>query len=289
MSKLILRETDFSAITPAKFPLRNYYIVGIDIDGGFKKMDYLGKITSIGGGSRPFNGDRVVTRPGLPAVVIGPVADVHEFTEKMFFPDQGPLMYMSCDHVREFGASLDVVISWSVMQRSNPIVGIVVDGNNIGPNGQATQSGQVTRRLPGYNNTTFYGTAVDGGGASVAAQDTITWAHKRFAFSNVNNLLLSSYTPSAISTLLNSLSTSSYTLSNSKNGQTTLDPSGQYMYFAFVLEGNEAAANFIINTLPNNAFTFRDFVYVNQFGFQKTFRIYKSGNITGGTFNVTVS
>lgn len=290
MSKLIVKATNFADITPSQYPLSGYFIIGIDTaDGGFKKMDHLGVVTSIGGGDAPFNGNRTVSRPGLPAVNVGPTASVGEFVDKMFFPAQGPLLYMSCDSVREFGATKAVTISYTVVKRSNPVTSILVDGNSIGPNGASTQSGTVSRTLAGFTNTTFLGSVTDGTDPGYASA-TINWYHKRFAFVTATDFLDTAQSPAQISTFLNTLSSSSFVFSNSKsgNGVVTLNPGNQYMCFGYILAGNEATPNIVINTLPNNGFTARDFTYTNQYGHATTFRLLRSQNKTTGVFNITV-
>lgn len=289
MSKLIIKATNFAEITPSLYPDAGYFIIGIDTaDGGFKKLDHLGVLTSIGGANLPFYGDRIVTRPGLPAVNVGPTKNVNEFVNKMFFPAQGPLLSMICDGVREFGASKTVTINYTAVTRTNPIISIIVDGNTIGPDGTANQSGSVSRTLADFNNSTFSGVVTDGTDSGYASVG-INWYNKRFAFVTDTDLLDVAQTPAQISTLLNTLTSSSYSFSNTKNGNNILLPSNQYMCFAYVLNNNTAIPNIIVNTISNNAYTYRDFVYTNQYGYATIFRLLRSGNKTGGSpFNVTI-
>lgn len=289
MSKLIIKATDFAAITPDQLPAFGYYVIGIDvIDGGFKKLDHLGILTSIGGSSLPFDGNRPVTRPGLPVVTVGHVDNVNQFVDQMFFPAQGPLLSMSTTNAREFGDSKSFDISYTATRRTNPVTSLVVDNNIIGPDGTVSQSGVVNHVLTDYIDTTFTGVISDGNNPS-SASTSITWYNKRFAFVNSLNLVDGSQSPSQISAILNGLSSGSYSYSNNKSGTNTLNPSNQYMYYGYILLGNPNPTNFIVNTIANNAYTYVDFVYTNQFGLAKTFRLWKSGNLTTGAFTATIS
>lgn len=243
------------------------------------------------GGDPNFNGNRTVTRSGLPSVNVG-TSTVNGFLEEYFFPDIPPGAALtisgSSTLIRYFGNNSTVGLAYTATRNTLPITSITLDGNTIPiTNGGNTQSGTSGKTLTTPNTNQTFVLAVSDGSNVTNANASVVFRDKRYYFGNPSNLISENDANTTISVNLeDNGSTAEFATSRVKS-TFSINLSGEFFYYVY--DSTYGAASFTINGLLNNDFTVKTFSFTNPFGFVKTFRMYRSNNVLTGTFNIAVS
>jgi hypothetical protein len=236
-----------------------------------------------GSGGGKFNGNRPVTRSGLPAINVGNVKDLAQWVEKYFFPAVPPGASLTGGNTRQFGSSPNLTLNYTATKNTFPITAITVNGQSIVPTGN-TQSGSQAAVATQDVNTTF-AMQVVAGSDTTNATTGVVWSHKRFwgkIAKGVSPVLAGSANPAftvsdaEILALTgagvgagNEFSTSRVKTYNGING------AGDYLIFAFPTAWG--TPSFTVNGLPNTAFTkVRDNAFINSDGFSHPFQVWIS-------------
>jgi hypothetical protein len=236
-----------------------------------------------GGRSGKFNGNRPVTRNGLPAINVGEVKDLAEWVEKYFFPAVPPFASLTGGNTRQFGASPNVILSWSATKNTFPIEQITVNSAAITPTGN-TQSGTLGALATQNVNTTF-SMQVKAGSDTVYASTGVIWSHKRY-WGKIQK---------AVSPVLNGAANPAFTISDaqilaltgagvgtgsefaSSRAKTYNGINGGGDYLIFVFPTAWGMPQFTVNGLPNTAFTkVRDNAFINSDGYSTSFQVWVS-------------
>jgi len=124
--------------------------------------------------SKPFNGNRAITRTGAFLGITPGGTSESQFLENLFYPAVAPGATLTASNAnKELGdPTATTTLNWSVTKNTNPITSIIVDGATIAATG-SSQSGSRTGNLNGANKT-FTMTVVAGGQATNASA-TITY------------------------------------------------------------------------------------------------------------------
>lgn len=175
---------------------------------------------------------------------------MQQMFDLLLYPYIGPsITVFSGGGNREFGASTTVALSWSVVKNSNLITSIIVNGSPQLPTGY-NQSGVVAANAVQNVNTTF-NMSVSDGTSTPGASTTVTWLNKRYwgrhpSFTLPNNAQILALDGAGVGAG-NELATSRV---QTRNG---IDGASQYLAFAWPTTfGNPS---FVINGLPNTAWT----------------------------------
>ncbi|MBF9237438.1 hypothetical protein I2I05_08510 [Hymenobacter sp. BT683] len=237
-----------------------------------------------GGDNTPFNGQRpiVAAIPYLQGKTLGGTTTgaVLENFLKVLYPAQAPVATLSVANPnREVGESTAVTLTYGVAVKDNPIDSIVVNGGQRDPD---VLTGVVTTATAVDTNTTFTMSATDSAGLTDSESVTVQYFRNRFWFRAAANLLTSS--ASEVSEILNSITSKEFSTSRAQTRSFTLD--AEYIYFAYPV--SFGTASFVVGGLPNTAYQFKDFAYVNTFGNSTLYRLYRSGNAGTGTITVEV-
>lgn len=231
-----------------------------------------------------------------PATVGGAVAGttfsgtVQDALDKVLYPYVAPLPAMSASGAtRQFGSSTAVTLSWSVTKKSNTITSITVDGTSVSPTGgnQAGTKAVVATHssVPvSTSESQSYSMSVGDGTSTPSTTATVTWMNKiywgRVDLSGIGNpnLTLSPGSAAAVGaaitdTIIKALngagvSPGSALATSWSKTYTNINGSGQYLVWAFPASFG-ATPTFVVNNLPNTAFTKvrSNSVFVNEFGF----------------------
>lgn len=184
---------------------------------------------------------------------------------------------------REFGAGTVVSLVWSVFVGSSIITSINVNGNVIVPTG-GNQNGVAGPFNSVSNvNTTFGMTAYDGT-TYVNASTSVTWSNRRYwGTSNIFGVLNSTqiqalggitiYAGIGAGAGVGSGSELSTTRVQTRNG---INGGGNYLTFAWPT--SFGTPSFVINGLPNTAFTKIQsaYAFVNQYGYTASYDVWMS-------------
>lgn len=174
---------------------------------------------------------------------------MQQMFDLLLYPYIAPSCSLSGGGSREFGASIVVALSWSVVKNTNPITSIIVDGNPQLPTGNS-QVGVAAANAVQNVNTTFNMSTSDGT-STPGSSTTVTWLNKRYwgrhpSFTLPNNAQILALDGAGVGTG-NELDTSRV---QTRNG---IDGASQYLSFAWPTTfGNPS---FVINGLPNTAWT----------------------------------
>lgn len=245
----------------------------------------------------PFNGNRTVTRSGLPSINTGD-STLIAWINNYFFPSTSPTVSLSVSggNSREFmaaGAALTVDLSWSATRpvACLPIASITVDGVSqtlmVPFNEGQTQNGILTGRTLNRNiNASYTVTGVATDAKSGTQTQTVTWLWRRywgafvspypptdvrFSITDANIIAL---TGAGVGTG-NELSTTRVKTYNNINA------AGNYLVFAWPTAwGNPS---FIINGLVSTAFTkVRSNTFTNSAGASTSYDVWVSNTTQAG-------
>jgi hypothetical protein len=256
-------------------------------------LTYIGggkiKLTA-GAGSSAFNGNRTVTRSGIPNVNVGG-STVNQFLEGYFFPSVPPVASLSGGGTRDMGNNASFTLSWSVTRRTNPMTSGTVNGNSItsqitGLAQNATANGSFTGTTittPNTNQT--YNMTVSTASENVNASTSITFSRRRFFYGDSVNLIGLNNTD--ISNNVNLHLAQSEFASNRVKSTFTVTLASQFFYY--VIPASFGVPSFVINGLSNTDFTSQSFTYTNQYGFAESFVVWRTNNLLSGNFNFSVS
>ncbi len=259
-------------------------------------------------GSETFNGNRTVTRSGLPAVNVG-TTTIQDFLEKYFFPViiTGPgasLSLASGSTSRELGSSNAVSLNWTATKNTNSITSITLTANNGGSYSSGTpitatgntQSGSASATTVANTNTTFTLTVSDG---TTSPTSNVTISYFNRVYNGVSSVS-SGITDGQIQALANSPFATSRTL-----GSTAYSPSSQYVYFvwpaSFDPSGGCNAVDasdgvtpvgttncFFQGSTPVTDFLVQTRSFTNASGYTSSYKIYRSANLLSGSISYSV-
>jgi hypothetical protein len=288
--------TDFAGILKSKGVEIDATLTGATSAVTGHVLTYLaGKIrlapSQGGGGSGTFDSNRVTTRAGIPSVNVGGVT-VNQFLEGYFFPSVPPSPSISGGGVRQFGNNAGFTLSWTATRRTQPITSITVNGLSVAPgffsalpvNGSVTSGTSATIATPNNNQT--YNMTVTTASESVNASTSVTFSHKRYFYGDTQDII--PFSDANTTTNVNLYDPANAEFAGGKTkGAFNITLAGQFFYYVYPTAFGAAA--FTINGLSNTDFTFKDFVFVNPFGFSTSFRMYRSNNLLNGTFSIAVA
>lgn len=214
-----------------------------------------------------FNGNRTVTRPGLPAINTGDSA-LLKWIDNYFFPEPAPVVNITpTSNSLEYmstGAAITTNLTYSVTRpsQSTAISSITINGSSITPdplNEGETQTGTLINQVLNRNIVTTYAiTAFNSSGYSSTKTTTVQWYWKRYWGSFV-----SAYPPTDVRFSISDAEILALTGAGIGTGSelsTTLvknydgiNAGGKYLVFAWPSSwGNP---QFVINGLISTAFT----------------------------------
>ena len=260
-------------------------------------------------GSELFNGNRTVSRSGVPNINPGGTT-IKDFLENYFFPATGPgasISLASGSTARELGSSTAVSLNWSATKATNSITSITLSVNNGGSYSSGTpitatgnsQSGSATG-TSGSNTssaaTTFSITVSDG---SLTASSSLNINYYNRMYYGVS-AVASSISDGQIQGLPNSPLSTGRTL-----GSTAFSPSAQYIYFVWpasfepgggcnaVLASDGVTSVGTTNCFFQGSTPITDFLvetrsFTNASGYTSSYKIYRSGNLLNGSISYSV-
>ncbi len=237
---------------------------------------------------------------GVPVTVGGAVTGttfsgtVQDALDKVLYPYVAPASSISASNTpRQFGDSTAVTLTWGVVKKSNAITSIVVSGTSVTPTG-GDQSG-TKATVATYSSTPTatsesqsYSISVGDGTSTTSTSATVTWMNKiywgKVDLSGISNpnltlspgssaLVGSVITDAVIKALSGAAVSPGYALATTwSKTYTNIDGAGQYLVWAFPASftgTNGITPTFIVNNLPNTAFTKvrSNFAFVNNYGF----------------------
>lgn len=256
-------------------------------------LTYIGggkiKLTA-GAGSSAFNGNRTVTRSGIPNVNVGGTT-VNQFLEGYFFPSVPPVASLSGGGTRDMGNNSTFTLSWSVTRRTNPMTSGVVNGNSItsqitGLSQNATTSGNFTGTTittPNTNQT--YNMSVQTASETVNSSTSITFSRRRYFYGDSINLI--GLPDANISSNVNLHLAESEFAGNRVKSTFSIALSSQFFYY--VIPSSFGTPSFVINGLINTDFSSQSFSHTNTYGFTETFVVWRTNNLLSGNFSIAVS
>lgn len=229
-----------------------------------------------GGGDIAFNGDRPILREGL--ITTGETiggATVKEFLENYFFPALSPLGVLTPigASILEFDnrANIPGILSWQAEKRTNPITSINVGGVAIVPTGD-NQNGEQAISITS-NETNTFTLLISDGSLSSTTQIKYYFRHgyywgKISDTANITDAQILALTGAGVGTG-KVLDTSRDKTFDGING------AGNYLVFAFPVSWG--APVFLVNGLPNSAFTkIREDDFVNAMGYSEPYQVWAS-------------
>lgn len=234
-----------------------------------------------------FNGKRVITRSGLPAVNVN-TETLLTFMEAFFFPAVPPKAAISGGGTRAFGASTALTINWTATKETYIITGITVAGDPVTPTGN-TQSGSVIKNATANVNTTFT-LSVTANGVTVSASTTLSWSLERFWGRSLKDGINQAITDADILALNGASSGSGYELSSSRvQTRASMNGAGQYLVFAF--PSSAGVPTFTVNNLLNSAWTRvrANSPFTNSFGYTYNIDVWVSNTPQNSPLNIALS
>lgn len=283
MKKLII--AFFVLICSSCVSQQNYEFKFNSRTGKFDMVNTTSWLTS----SMAFNGNRAVTRPGLPAINTGDTT-LLAWINNYFFPSTAPTASISVTGAtsREFmsaGAGLSVDLSWSITRpiACTAIATITVNSvpQTVNPilEGQS-QSGTLTNQLLLRNTTQSYPITVTSADKSASASASVSWYWSRYwgAFASavpptnggfiISDAQILALTGAGVGSGVE-LSTTRLKTYNGING------AGNYLVFAF--PSSWGVPTFVVNGLISTAFTkARDNAFINASGGSTTYQVWVS-------------
>lgn len=246
-----------------------------------------------------FDSNRPVTRTTWPYGLTLGKTTLTDTMEALLFPPEVPIAALSIvgGNTREMGATTSVTLSYTATKKTYGLTTINVDGSLITPNTSVdqdsdtngnSQTGTKAGTAAANIDTIFNMSVVDNQGNTGTSSATLQYRNKRFWF--VTDQDLTAMTDSAISAVINGLTSSNYEFDGGNRQMTkTLSPSGQYIYMVWLQSYGGTPDDFVVNQLANNDWTTKDFAYQNVNGYSATFRLAKSNNQGNSTFTVTLN
>lgn len=237
---------------------------------------------------------------GVPAAVGGAVVGttfsgtVQDALDKVLYPYVAPAPSISASNAnRQFGDSTAVTLTWSVVKKSNAITSITVSGTSVTPTGGNQNGTKATFATHSVSPTATsesqsYSMVAGDGTSTPSAIATVTWMNRiywgRVDLSGVGNpnltlnpgnaaLVGSAVTDTVIKALTGAgVSPGSALTTTWSKTYANINGGGLYLVWAFPASftgTNGSTPTFIVNNLPNTAFTKvrSNFAFVNNFGF----------------------
>lgn len=222
------------------------------------------------------------TNPSVTPVTVGGIPAGSSFSstytmqqmfDKLLYPYISQACSISSITSREFGdTSLVIPLNWSVTKNSNSITSIIVNGSPVVPTGN-NQSGVGSGTIVQNVNTSF-SISTNDGTSVVSATTTVTWYNARYWGTSVSFGALTSGQILSLSGagvgVGKELST---TRVQTRNG---ISGAGNYLVFAW--PSSFGTPFFIINGLPNTAFTKVNnaFSFTNTYGYITNYDVWMS-------------
>ena len=253
------------------------------------KFDLVHSLLGLSSGLK-FNGNRTVTRPGLPAINTGD-STVTKWLDSYFFPEPAPVVNISptIGNSLEYmsaGAALTTSLTWTVTRplQSSAITSITVNGTSITPDPiveGATQSGTLTSQTLNRNIVTTYAiTGINASTYTSTKTTTIQWYWKRYW-----GAFLSDYPPTDVRFSISDVQILALTGAGVGSGSelsTTLvknydniTAGGKYLVFVWPTAFGQPT--FVINGLVSTAFTkARSNTFVNASGGSNNYDVWVS-------------
>ncbi len=255
-----------------------------------------------------FNGDRVVTREGIPNINVGGIK-LREFIENYFFPPIPPVLFISVfPNIKEYGDFADADIHWSVTKKTLGITQIIIDAFDLGPdypndliNEDADEFNAVNEGdlvLPvylgdGLSAYTFYMYVKDTLNNTFPASATLNFLHKRIWLASATNLFALNDTD--LSVFLNlgiaPVGVPPYVvnseLATNLEQERTITCNNEYLCFLWPMSFGEGEFN--VNDFDVNLWQVRDVYYVNTWGAGWAFRIVQSWFKLYGTYQIKIN
>jgi hypothetical protein len=202
---------------------------------------------------------------------------MQQMFDKLLYPYISPACSISGGGSREFGSGISVALSWSVTRHTNPITSLIVNSVVKVPTGNNQSSLVPDVALSVQNvNTTFSMTAGDG--VSVASSSTtVSWFNARYwgvsaTFGPITSPTILALNGAGVGSG-KELASSRVQTRNGING------GGEYLVFAWPTSFGTPA--FVINGLPNTAFTKVDsgYSFVNAYGYTTAYDVWMSNTV----------
>jgi len=238
-----------------------------------------------------YNGSRPITRTSFPTNLNTGATTVSEFLDAVFFPSTSPTATITNTGYgtsKEFTTSGTdaVTLTWTVTRPAycTQLALVVVDGTTITPTpnpAEGASSGATTASTITKNtNKTFTVSVTSADGKTGSASTTVTWYWKRYwgAFASavpptngsfsISDAQILALTGAGVGTG-NEISTTRVKSYDGING------GGDYLVFAF--PSSWGTPLFVVNGLPNTAFTkVRDNSFTNASGGSTTYQVWVS-------------
>lgn len=238
-----------------------------------------------GGGDNSFNGERDITRDIPQIEGFDPnTTTVQGFLEQVFYPPIPPESQISVDNpIREIGQTTAYTLTWDVVEETNTITGITVDGIPVTPTGgnqSGTQTGNVATASGSYTKNM---SATDGTLNSTASCTIEYLARMFWGTTAKDGLTDAPITDADILALANSglVTTKNLSLSNFGGGNT---------YLIFAIPSMLGNPQFIINGLINTAFTCvrATSIFVNSQGANVLMDVWVSNNLYNSPLDTVI-
>ncbi|NPD47495.1 hypothetical protein [Lentimicrobium sp. S6] len=239
-----------------------------------------------GGANPAFDGNRPILRESLTTTgqIIGGTT-VTEFLENYFYPALSPLAILTVigASVLEYNSQPNIngSLSWQVEKRTNPITSINVAGFAIEPTGENQNGNQAI--MITCNQTNTFSIIVSDGNLSNTKQAKVYFRHGYYwgAMADISNV-----TDADIMALSGAgVGTGKVLDTNRQKTYDGIDGAGNYLVFAF--PQSWGAPTFVINGLPNSAYTkVRQSNFVNELGYSEPYQIWASNTKQNSTISL---
>ena len=214
--------------------------------------------------------------------------------DDMFYPYVAPILSISANPSQlEFGdSSTNISLNWSIQAKKNNVISSVItmpnnSSNQVNvatPTSNTLSTGVLSNAVPTLNNTTTFTLTVSDFNSSNntgipnnTATTQVVWRLKRYwgvssTFVALTSTQIINLSGAGVGTG-NELSTTRVQTRNGING------GGQYLVFAWPSAWGEPS--FVINGLPNTAFTKvnNNFTVANSYGYTASYNVYMSNTV----------
>jgi len=206
---------------------------------------------------------------------------MQQMFDQLLYPYIPPSCSLSGGNTREFGSGTVISLTWGVTKGSNLITTIIVNGfGSVPPPTGYNQSGNVMGPYNATQNvTTTFNMSVSDGTSTPGASTTVYWSNRRYwgtstsfaALISNQILALGGITVAAGIGAIGSEFAS--TMPKNLNG---INGAGNYLVFAWPTSFGTPA--FVVNNLPNTAFTKVNnaYAFTNQFGYITNYDVWMS-------------
>jgi phage gp36-like protein len=224
-----------------------------------------------------FDGNRLITRPGLPNVTPGGTS-IEGFLNNVFYPAIAPQASLSLQNdTREFGGDTNIILEWAVTEQTNPILSIVVEGEVIDPSG-GSKSGTVSLIAEVNVNRSFSMSVTDG---TLTDNKTalLRWTSKRYWGKINKNGISDPITDADILSLGGAgVGVGNELAVTKQKDYSGINGDGDYLIFAF--PSSWGIPNFKVNGFPFTAMTkVRDDPFVNSYGYLTQYQVWASNTV----------